>query len=54
MEKIYCPINGWSCPYFKDNGVCTIDHPEKECDDYMIMEECLNNEDENNIYIFGS
>ena len=33
-KKIYCPMNGWDCPYFK-NGECGIEDPEHECDDFM-------------------
>lgn len=32
-EITYCPVNGWDCPYFKDN-VCHIDDPIKDCDDF--------------------
>ena len=31
--KIYCPINGWDCPYY-DEGVCYIADPVEECDDF--------------------
>ena len=24
--KIYCPANGWDCPYYK-NGECGLDNP---------------------------
>lgn len=24
--KIYCPVNGWDCPYYKD-GECGIESP---------------------------
>lgn len=37
MKKFYCPIEDWSCPYFKLNGSCgMVDegfNPEVECDD---------------------
>lgn len=32
-EITYCPVNGWDCPYFKDN-VCHIDDPIEDCDDF--------------------
>ena len=32
-KKIYCPVNGWDCPYFKD-GECGIENPIEECDDF--------------------
>ena len=31
--KIYCPLNGWDCPYYK-KGECGIEDPVKECDDF--------------------
>lgn len=33
MAKIYCPVNGWDCPYYAD-GLCKIDNPIEECDDF--------------------
>lgn len=37
MEKFYCPVNGWDCPYWKKDGNCgMVDEgfdPVKECDD---------------------
>ena len=53
MEKIYCPVNAWDCPYYTEGGVCTIENPLEECDDYAAMEECLNDDDPAHIYIFG-
>lgn len=32
-KKIYCPVNGWDCPYYKD-GECGIENPIDECDDF--------------------
>ena len=32
-EPIYCPFDAWDCPYFK-KGICTIDDPLKDCDDF--------------------
>ena len=32
-KKIYCPANGWDCPYYK-KGECGIEDPIKECDDF--------------------
>ena len=33
----YCPVNGWDCPYWKDDGTCQMydegDNPIEECDD---------------------
>lgn len=31
--KIYCPANGWDCPYYK-NGECGLDNPMIDCDDF--------------------
>lgn len=38
MKKVfYCPVNGWDCPYWKENGTCSMvddgDDPVMECDD---------------------
>ena len=36
-KKFFCPVNGWDCPYFKDDGSCSMvddgDNPVMECDD---------------------
>ena len=36
-KKFYCPVNDWSCPYWKKDGTCKMvdkgDDPVKECDD---------------------
>lgn len=37
---IYCPVNGWDCPYCKNhNGYvrCMCEHPEKECEDFQLF-----------------
>ena len=26
MAKVYCPVNGWDCPYYEE-GLCKIDNP---------------------------
>lgn len=44
MEKIYCPVNGWDCPYWRKNGTCSMKeeegvHPKDECDDYALFDE---------------
>ncbi len=35
--KVFCPVNGWDCPYWKKDGSCSmIDEeldPVEECDD---------------------
>lgn len=30
-----CPIGDLSCPYCNKDFKCTLDNPNKECDDYM-------------------
>lgn len=32
-EPIYCPANGWDCPYY-EKGICYIHDPMKDCDDW--------------------
>lgn len=39
-EKTYCPVNGWDCPYCDISGVCHIDDPQKDCDDWASVFEC--------------
>ena len=34
--KIYCPVNGWDCSYYKD-GECGIESPYEECDDFYAI-----------------
>lgn len=34
-ETIFCPVNGWDCPYF-ENGVCYVNDPMEDCDDFAI------------------
>lgn len=38
-KTVYCPVNGWDCPYFKTNGICTIENPYDNCDDYAAIED---------------
>lgn len=37
MKKFFCPVNGWDCPYWKEDGSCSMadegDNPVMECDD---------------------
>lgn len=40
MKVIYCPVNGWDCPYYSKEGYCTMypeDDPINECDDFAIF-----------------
>lgn len=45
IKKFFCPVNGWDCPYFKEDGSCAMvdegDNPVEECDDagYFFDEE---------------
>lgn len=38
-KTVYCPVNGWDCPYYKDDGMCTIEDPYENCDDYAAIED---------------
>ena len=39
-KVIYCPVNGWDCPYYDANGCCML-YPEfdplDECDDFAVF-----------------
>ena len=40
MKRIYCPVNGWDCPYFDANGCCMMypdTDPIDECDDFAMF-----------------
>ena len=41
IKKFFCPVNGWDCPYWKQDGSCSMvdegDDPVKECEDAGIM-----------------
>ena len=40
MKHIHCPVNGYDCPYYTDEGHpcrCTLAHPEEECDDFLVF-----------------
>lgn len=34
MKTIYCPTSDWNCPYYNQGGICMLDNPAEECDDY--------------------
>lgn len=60
MKKIYCPVNGWDCPYWKKDGTCSMReeegvHPKEECDDYALFDEMFDglddDEKENNMEV---
>ena len=45
---IHCPVNGWDCPYYTDEGQpcrCTLDNPMDECDDFYAMWGDVDSED---------
>ena len=44
-EKIYCPLNGWDCPYYTEGGECICEKPEENCDDYMTFWESFDNDE---------
>ena len=57
-KKFFCPVNGYDCPYWKEDGSCELldlgDNPLVECDDasFYIDEndeliDCVVWEDEN-------
>ena len=34
---VYCPVNGWDCPYWTKEGYCSLypkEDPAEECDDF--------------------
>ena len=35
-KPIFCPVNGWDCPYY-DGGKCFIRDPMEDCDDFASM-----------------
>ena len=40
MKHIHCPVNGWDCPYYTDEGHpcrCILDDPYNDCDDFAAM-----------------
>ena len=40
MLHIHCPVNGWDCPYYSDNGHpcrCTLENPYDDCDDFAAV-----------------
>ena len=48
----YCPVNGWSCPYWNKDGTCKLDDKAViECDDAAAFEVDL---EEGEIVIFDS
>jgi hypothetical protein len=35
---VVCPVNDWLCPYF-ENGDCTLENCEQECDVFYGLED---------------
>lgn len=35
-EPIYCPTNGWDCPYY-EKGICYIRDPMEDCNDWKVF-----------------
>ena len=35
---VECPVNDWLCPYF-ENGDCTLENCEQECDAFYGLED---------------
>ena len=33
-EIVYCPVNGWNCPYWDKGNVCYSSDPMKNCLDF--------------------
>lgn len=37
---VHCPVNGWDCPYWKENNICSMypdADPIEECDDFIFF-----------------
>lgn len=46
MKHFHCPVNGWDCPYFKNETIinsqketciCSLENPMDDCDDFYSM-----------------
>ena len=40
IPHIHCPVNGWDCPYYTNEGQpcrCLLDDPYNDCDDFAAM-----------------
>lgn len=35
-KKIYCPINGWDCPYYKHEE-CGMEDPMAYCEEFGVL-----------------
>ena len=40
-KKFFCPVNGWDCPYWKDDGSCALVDEGRDpliaCDDTLVI-----------------
>ena len=36
-KHIHCPVNGYDCPYWNKNGLCSLADPMEDCDDFAAM-----------------
>lgn len=37
MLRVLCPGDEFDCPYCSAEGVCCLENPAEECDDYYAM-----------------
>lgn len=48
--KIFCPVNGWDCPYWHKDGGCSLEKVEDECDDfYWFWQDEINEWEEDHV-----
>ena len=36
-EIVFCPVNGWNCPYWGKSNICYRDDPMKNCLDFSYI-----------------
>ena len=36
-KKFFCPVNGWDCPYWKEDGSCAL--VDEECNPVMVCDD---------------
>lgn len=46
MEKYYCPVNGWDCPYWRKDGSCALENPVENCDDAAWWEDAWEDDED--------
>ena len=37
VQHCHCPVNAWDCPYWQNGGICGLDDPMADCDDFASM-----------------